>query len=77
MDNGQPQRSSTTRVSLEVVSVPKSSLHPPQVGNAYQHAEITESDAIGFLVSLVQAEDEDGDGLWYDIVGKFSCHCLS
>jgi protocadherin Fat 1/2/3 len=32
--------------------------------------EITESDQAGYLVALIQASDEDGDLLWYDIIGE-------
>jgi protocadherin Fat 1/2/3 len=69
-DNGQPQRSHTTRVAVQVVSVPHESPHPPQVKLPNQHVKITESDEEGYLVALIQASDEDGDFLWYDIVGK-------
>jgi protocadherin Fat 1/2/3 len=53
-----------------VVSVPRESPHPPQVKLPSQHVKITESDEEGYLVALIQASDEDGDFLWYDIVGK-------
>jgi len=53
-----------------VAPVPQESLHPPQVKLPSQHVEITESDAEGYLVTLIQASDEDGDLLWYDIVGE-------
>ncbi|XP_023289907.1 fat-like cadherin-related tumor suppressor homolog isoform X2 [Orussus abietinus] len=67
-DGGQPQRSHQTRVSVEVVEAPKESEHPPVFRSPNQSAEVTESDEVGFLVALVQASDEDGDPLWYDIV---------
>lgn len=34
-----------------------------------QRVEVTESDREGYLVTLIQGYDEDGDFLWYDIVG--------
>jgi len=34
-----------------------------------QRVEVTESDRKGYLVTLIQAHDEDSDTLWYDIVG--------
>lgn len=68
-DGGQPQRSQTTRVSVQVVSVPLESAHPPQVKLPNQRVEVTESDREGYLVTLIQGHDEDGDFLWYDIVG--------
>lgn len=69
-DNGTPKRTQTARVSVIVVTTPKESLHAPQIKTADQHVEVTESDVPGFLVTLVQAYDEDNDQLWYDIVGK-------
>jgi protocadherin Fat 1/2/3 len=75
-DNGQPQRSHAIRVAVQVASVPQESPHPPQVKHPSQHVEITESDAAGYLVALIQATDEDGDLLWYNIVGKQAQQCL-
>ncbi|XP_063239987.1 LOW QUALITY PROTEIN: fat-like cadherin-related tumor suppressor homolog [Bacillus rossius redtenbacheri] len=68
-DNGQPRRSHTTRVSVQVVGVPQRSPHPPTVRAPAQEVEVMERDAVGFLVALVQASDEDGDMLWYNIAG--------
>ena len=70
-DGGQPQRSQTARVTVQVVEVPKESPNPPQVKLANQHFDVTENDAVGYLITLLQASDEDGDMLWYDIVGKY------
>ncbi|XP_059608235.1 fat-like cadherin-related tumor suppressor homolog, partial [Phlebotomus argentipes] len=67
-DAGVPKRAQTTRVSVLVVDVPVESQHAPHVKHTEQHVEITESDQPGFLVTLVQAADEDDDILWYDIV---------
>ncbi|XP_068083906.1 fat-like cadherin-related tumor suppressor homolog [Anabrus simplex] len=68
-DNGIPQRSHTTRVSVQVIKTPKDSPHPPQIRNPNQRIEVTESDEVNYLVTLIQATDEDGDMLWYNIVG--------
>ncbi|XP_076646631.1 FAT atypical cadherin kugelei isoform X8 [Halictus rubicundus] len=67
-DSGEPQRSHQTRVSVQVVEVPKESENPPVFRTNNQSVEVTESDEVGFLVALVQATDKDGDSLWYDIV---------
>lgn len=75
-DNGVPKRSSTARVNVVVVPVPKTSKHRPQIKTNDQHVEVTESDNPGFLVTLVQAYDEDDDQLWFDIIGKFVFICL-
>jgi protocadherin Fat 1/2/3 len=53
-----------------VAAVPVESAHPPEVKLPNQHVEVTESDLEGYLVALIQGSDEDGDLLWYDIVGK-------
>lgn len=71
-DNGTPKRTQTARVSVIVLATPKESAHPPQIKTNDQHVEVTESDNPGFLVTLIQAYDEDNDQLWYDIVGKSS-----
>lgn len=67
-DNGVPQRSHQTRVSVQVVEAPKESNYPPIFKINNQTAAVTESDEVGFLVALVQATDKDGDTLWYDII---------
>lgn len=68
---GSANKSSTARVSVQVVATPVTSDHAPVIKSADQHVEVTESDAVGFLVALIQASDEDSDTLWYKIVGKF------
>ncbi|GLH14886.1 Fat-like cadherin-related tumor suppressor homolog [Gryllus bimaculatus] len=73
-DNGLPQKSHTTRVSVQVMKVPKTSPHPPEIKNPNQTVEVTESDDITYLVALIQAIDDDGDMLWYDIVGGDDDH---
>ncbi|XP_076376857.1 FAT atypical cadherin kugelei isoform X4 [Megalopta genalis] len=67
-DSGEPQRSHQTRVSVQVVEIPKESENSPVFRTNNQSVEVTESDEVGFLVALVQAIDKDGDSLWYDIV---------
>lgn len=71
-DSGEPQRSHQTRVSVQVVEVPKESENPPIFKTNNQSIEVTENDEVGFLVALVQATDKDGDSLWYDILGEWS-----
>lgn len=73
-DNGVPKRAQMARVSIVVVSIPKESEHPPRIKTSDQHVEVTENDSPGYLVTLVQAYDEDNDQLWFDIVGKFCFH---
>lgn len=70
-DNGVPKKAQTARVSVVVVAVAKHSEHAPQIKTNDQHVEVTENDNPGFLVTLIQAFDEDDDQLWFDIIGKF------
>ncbi|XP_014600494.1 PREDICTED: fat-like cadherin-related tumor suppressor homolog isoform X3 [Polistes canadensis] len=67
-DSGEPQRSHQTRISVQVVEVAKESENPPVFKSNNQSVDVTESDEVGFLVTLVQATDKDGDSLWYDIL---------
>lgn len=69
-DNGIPQRNNTARVSLTSVQINPNSKHPPVITNPNQQVQVTESDSAGYLVALIQAVDEDGDKVWYNIVGK-------
>lgn len=71
-DNGNPKKSQSTRVNVWVRPVPEESEHAPVVTTPNQHVEVTESDVPGYLVTLIQATDEDNDQLWYDIIGEFS-----
>ena len=52
--------------------LPDESKHPPVCKSSDQHVQIHESDAVGFLVTLVQCEDKDSDILWYRIDGKYA-----
>lgn len=72
-DNGLPKKSGTTLVSIFVVDAPTSTenIHPPQIKISDQRVEVTENDNPGFLVTLIQAYDEDNDQLWFDIIGMF------
>ena len=69
-DNGQPKRHQTARMHIIVVDIPEeASLHPPIVKDQDKHVEVTENEKLGFLVTVIQALDEDDDFLWYEIVG--------
>ena len=70
-DNGVPKKAQMARVTVVVVDVPKTSEHPPQIKISDHHVEVTENDNPGFLVTLVQAFDQDDDQLWYDIIGMY------
>ncbi|GLV44546.1 kugelei [Carabus blaptoides fortunei] len=66
-DGGTPPRSNICRVSMNVVAVPSQSLHIPQV-KPLAPVKVTESDRVGFLVALVQAQDGDNNTLWFNII---------
>ncbi|KAG8191614.1 hypothetical protein JTE90_018546 [Oedothorax gibbosus] len=69
-DGGKPSLSSNSRVILEVVAVPESSKHPPVIQPIDPQAiVVSESEQVGNLVAMVQAEDPDGDSIWYSISG--------
>lgn len=72
-DNGLPKKSQTTLVSVIVVDTPtsKENANPPQIKTSDQHVEVTENDNPGFLVTLIQAYDDDNDQLWFDIIGMY------
>ncbi|XP_054721928.1 LOW QUALITY PROTEIN: fat-like cadherin-related tumor suppressor homolog [Uloborus diversus] len=69
-DGGKPSLSSNARVILEVVSVSEHSksspiLHPLEPNTIV----VSESEKVGNLVAMVQAEDPDGDTIWYSLAG--------
>lgn len=72
-DNGLPKKSQTVLVSVIVVDTPtsKENVNPPQIKTNDQRVEVTENDNPGFLVTLIQAYDEDNDQLWFDIIGMY------
>lgn len=74
-DKGLPQRSATSRVLLDVVSIPKTSNNVPVVKDGNQVTNVIENEIVGDMVTLIEAEDPDGDQLWYSFTGK-SCICL-
>lgn len=71
-DNGLPKKTQTTLVSVIVLSIQNENVHAPQIRTNDQHVDVTENDAHGFLVTLIQAHDEDNDHLWFDIIGKWT-----
>ena len=71
-DGGNPQRSNRCLVVLNLVPVPVTSVNPPTILDPLTSSvTVLESDPIGHHVKLVNAQDDDGDTLWFDIVGKF------
>jgi len=71
-DNGTPlSLSATTRVIFNVVDVPHSSFHPPVFDDNIQNVDIMETDDVGHMVCLLSSTDDDGDNVWYFIVGEY------
>lgn len=70
-DGGKPSLSSNSRVIIEVVPVPENSPNPPIIHPMEsQSIVVSESENVGNLVAMVQAEDPDSDTLWYSISGN-------
>ncbi|GAU98557.1 hypothetical protein RvY_09686-2 [Ramazzottius varieornatus] len=57
----------TLRIVLEPSPIPLPSTRPPTILPLYD-AQVLENEAVGHMVLLLEAEDPDGDYLWYYIV---------
>ncbi|KAM7357712.1 FAT atypical cadherin kugelei isoform 3-T4 [Cochliomyia hominivorax] len=68
-DHGSPRKSHTARLNIVVIPILQKSTFPPKIKTVDNVVEVTESDKPGFLVTLIQATDEDSDNLWYNISG--------
>src|SRR5207249_830386 len=65
-DYGNPRKSATTRIMIEVVPRPATSKNSPVISSPSPKIQVLESEAPGYLVALVAAEDADDDDiLWY------------
>lgn len=62
---------------LEVLPVPTSSENPPQFPVAFYQVQLMENCKIGEVLDVYQAEDADGDKLWYSLAGTDSLMVLS
>lgn len=67
-DNGTPKKVKTTSVHVDIVNAPDDSKHSPKIISSDQTVDVTENDQPGYLVTYFQAEDDDNDRLWYDII---------
>lgn len=70
-DHGSPKKSQTARLNVLVIPILEQSKAPPSIKTTNSLVEVTESDKAGFLVTLIQASDEDSEHLWYNISGKY------
>ena len=70
----QDEKFSLARVSLTIGGGGGGKLnesenaHPPKVLESVITSQVLESDPVGHLVAHVEAEDKDGDDLWYTVV---------
>lgn len=71
-DGGRPSKSNQCQVIVTAVPVMGgSSSHPPQLlGPPSSQVTVLETDHIGHFVKLIEAQDLDGDKLYFDIVGE-------
>ncbi|XP_058985182.1 fat-like cadherin-related tumor suppressor homolog isoform X2 [Musca domestica] len=75
-DHGSPKKSQTARLNVLVIPILEQSKAPPSIKTTNSLVEVTESDKAGFLVTLIQASDEDSEHLWYNISGGNENHAF-
>uniref|UniRef100_T1JL01 Cadherin domain-containing protein n=1 Tax=Strigamia maritima TaxID=126957 RepID=T1JL01_STRMM len=75
-DNGRPRRSAHTRVLVEVIERQMTSQFPPVVHAVNAPIPINEGQN-AVHVTMVQADDPDGDKLWYSITDSFEIFCYT
>ncbi|XP_030245298.1 fat-like cadherin-related tumor suppressor homolog isoform X2 [Drosophila navojoa] len=70
-DNGIPKKSQTALVNILVLPISPNSANSPVIAKKSINniVDLTENDKPGFLVTQIQANDEDNDQLWYNISG--------
>ncbi|XP_041488205.1 protocadherin Fat 1 isoform X1 [Microtus oregoni] len=68
VDNGRPQKSSTTRLHIEWISKPKPSLEPISFEESDFTFTVMESDPVAHMIGMLSVEPP-GIPLWFDIIG--------
>ncbi|XP_075842741.1 protocadherin Fat 1 isoform X2 [Microtus pennsylvanicus] len=68
VDNGRPQKSSTTRLHIEWISKPKPSLEPISFEESVFTFTVMESDPVAHMIGMLSVEPP-GIPLWFDIIG--------
>ncbi|KAM7328677.1 hypothetical protein ACRRTK_012769 [Alexandromys fortis] len=68
VDNGRPQKSSTTRLHIEWISKPKPSLEPISFEESVFTFTVMESDPVAHMIGMLSVEPP-GVPLWFDIIG--------
>ncbi len=78
-DRGLPQNSATTRVIVTAIGEGGKQEVKKGKGNRkpilqnmaqWKHLHISDADAVGEMIGLIEAEDPDGDTLWWNITGE-------
>jgi hypothetical protein len=69
VDNGRPQKSSTTRLHIEWISKPRPSLEPISFEESFFSFTVMESDPVAHMIGVISVEPS-GTPLWFDIIGK-------
>ncbi|KAM4836847.1 protocadherin Fat 1 isoform 5-T5 [Thomomys bottae] len=68
VDNGRPQKSSTTRLHIEWISKPKPSPEPISFEEPVFTFTVMESDPVAHMIGVISVEPP-GTPLWFDIIG--------
>lgn len=70
IDNGRPQKSNSCLVLINLVPILQTSQNSPVILEEPEaRVTVLESDPIGHHVKLIEAQDDDNDQLWFDIIG--------
>nr|KAF6460308.1 FAT atypical cadherin 1 [Molossus molossus] len=68
VDNGRPQKWSTTRLHIEWISKPKPSPEPIAFEESFFTFTVMESDPVAHMIGVISVEPP-GTPLWFDIIG--------
>ncbi|CAK6442579.1 unnamed protein product [Pipistrellus nathusii] len=68
VDNGRPQKWSTTRLHIEWISKPKPSPEPISFEESFFSFTVMESDPVAHMIGVIAVEPP-GTPLWFDIIG--------
>ncbi|XP_077135758.1 protocadherin Fat 1 isoform X2 [Ranitomeya variabilis] len=68
VDNGRPQKSSTTRLHIEWISKPAPLMEPISFDEEVHTFTVMESDPVAHMIGVITAQP-GGSPLWFDITG--------
>lgn len=69
VDNGRPQKSSTTRLHIEWIPKPVPPTEPIYFEESFFSFTVMESDPVAHMIGVIAVEPL-GTPLWFDITGK-------